>query len=149
MAVVKGEVMTAAVPGQEMSVLGHAITNAMSEGKPEAIPARIGIGDACFMDLTPIAQDGSRLQQSDLVSKINVRVCDASTSVVHVCDCQRYREMQTCKMTREMGRTNQEFPAKREREAERKRTKYPPVVSRLVSSRASIHPDTMSCHCEA
>merc|ERR1719463_29568 len=69
--------MTAAVAGQDMSVLGHAITNAMSEGKPEAIPARIG--DACFMDLTPIAQGGSQLQQSDLVSKINCLLGDYQT----------------------------------------------------------------------
>ena len=85
MAVVKGEVMTAVVPGQNMNVLGHAITNAMSEGKPEAIPARIG--DACFVDLTPIAQGGTQPQQSDLVSKINVRVRRKHECVTYVCVC--------------------------------------------------------------
>ena len=119
MAVVKGEVMTAAVAGQDMSVLGHAITNAMSEGKPEAIPARIG--DACFMDLTPIAQGGSQLQQSDLVSKINVRVRHASTSVRHVGDVPFWcGEVETCKMMRETERRNQEFPVERDEQKNEK-----------------------------
>ena len=91
----------------------------MSEGKPEAIPARIG--DACFMDLTPIAQGGSQLQQSDLVSKINVRVRHASTSVRHVGDVPFWcGEVETCKMMRETERRNQEFPVERDEQKNEK-----------------------------